>query len=257
MPKVRATRANVKRERPGWWTPEGVLLKLQAGAHIVAICQEAAQEMAGIGIALSPVTLRADVSRWQESASWGPQFSDALALWKKSSSGEMVLSKHWHDDFLGAMEACQGNAKEAAEMAGVGYGIVLAVTDKRNRCYDREFTEKFKVAELARVGRVREKYMTLAETGEGKDSVRAQERLIEAALPGLHGQKQEVHVSGHVDHDHQHTHGISAGLAREVVMASQDRVRRLNAGRQGLLPEDTRDESRVIDLTPIRDRASA
>lgn len=247
-------RAGIKRQRPGWWDQVGVLSRLQAGQFIGAICQEASAELAGIGIEVSPITLRADVSKWVESLSWGEQFKLALGMWKRLGSGEMVLAKHWHDDFLGAMEACQGNAQKAAEMAGIGYGIVLALTDKRNKCYDPDFAEKFKIAELARIGPMRERYMVTAETGEGKESMRAQERLIEAAIPGLHGQKQEVLVSGKVDHDHQHTHGISAGLAREIIQASQDRVRKLGMGRQGLLPDDTRTSGEVIDVTPIREQ---
>lgn len=248
---TKKSRACVKRERPIWWTQEGVLAKLQDGTFIMAVCQSAADEMAQIGMVISPNSLRAEVAKWCESASWGPQLKTALALWKKSSSGEMVMSKVWHGDFLGAMEACEGNAEKAAKMAQVGYGVVLALLDKRNRCYDREFAERFRLAELERIGRVREKYMELAENGEGKAASRAQERLIESALPSLHGQKQELHVSGTVEHDHEHTHGFSGALAREVVLASQDRMRKLNAGRQGMLPPVDRSGSAVIDVTPI------
>lgn len=212
--------------------------------------------MAGIGIQVAPTTLRSEFSKWCESASWGEQLRAALGVWKKSSSGEMVLSKEWHDEFLAAMDVCDGNAEKAARMVGIGYGIVLAVTDRRHKCYDAEFAEKFKIAELSRVGRMREKYMTMAETGSDQLAVRAQERIIEAALPQLHTQKQEVHVSGQVDHAHahQHTHGMTQQLAMEVVNASQERVRKLNSGRQGLLLADTREENGlVIDLTPVRE----
>lgn len=255
MPKK--SRNCVKRQRPIWWDQASVVAKLQAGEFIMAICQQAADDVAEMGITLSATTLRAEVSGWAESASWGEQIRAALHMWRKSSSGEMVLSKHWHDDFLAAMEtpACNGNAQKAAQLAGVGYGVVLAVLDRRNKCYDPDFAEKFKIAELARVGQIRERYMVLAEEGEGRAATRAQERLIEAALPSLHGQKQEVHVSGKVEHEHEHVHGISAGLAREVVLASQDRVRKLNAGRQGMLPDDT--GGVVIDITPVAQRARA
>jgi hypothetical protein len=226
----------------------------------MAVCEDAAREMEEAGVTVSPRRLRSDIAAWTESASWGEQFRAALALWKHGSPGEMVLSKHWHDDFFAAMEHCRGNASKAAEMAGVGYGMVLALIDRRHKCHDREFTERFKIAELERVGGIREKYMVLAEEGEGKAAVRAQERIIESALPSLHGQRQELHVSGKVEHehDHLHTHGVSAELAQAVVTASQERVRRINAGRQGLLPADTREEEgRVIDLTPQRQEARA
>lgn len=256
MPK--RARACIKRERPSWWTQEGVLSKLQSGEFILAICQQAVEAMTGAGISISVSRLRAEVAEWCESASWGPQLTAALSLWHKTGSGEMALSKHWHDDFLGAMQVTEGNAQKAASMAGIGYGIVLAVMDRRNKCYDPEFAERFRVAELERIGRVREQYMTMAEEGEGKAAARAQERLIEAALPALHGQKQEVHVSGKVDHAHEHLHGFAPELAREIVIASQDRVRRINAGRNLELPADRReDEGRVIDLVPHRQEVPA
>lgn len=272
----------VKRKRPSWWTPEGVLSRLQAGEYIMTICQTACDEMAEIGIQLLAPTLRADVTRWCESASWGEQLRTALSMWKKTPRGEMALSSDWHDDFLHAMEITEGNAEKAAKLAGIGYGLVLARLDRRNKCFDAEFTEKFRVAELERVGRMREKYMTMAEEGEGKLAVRAQERLIETALPGLHSPKQEVHVSGKVEHDHdhkhqhlhQHLHSLSPELARQVVTASQERVRKIVGSRSrdtaaaatGMLTQQgtadgDRNEDRVIDLTPIgrqqREKVSA
>lgn len=255
---MKKSRNCVKRERPEWWTPEGVLERLQSGQFVMSICEDAAKEMVEAGITISTRRLRSDISTWSESASWGEQFRAALSLWKHGSPGEMVLSKHWHDDFIAAMSVTGGNAKKASELAGVGYGVVLAVTDRRHTCYDREFTQRFKIAELERVGGMREKYMDLAENGEGKVAARALERVVEAALPQLHGTKQELHVSGKVEHEHEHVHGLAPGLMREVVQASQDRVRRINAGRVGLLPADTREEEgRVIDLSPVREEVPA
>ena len=251
----------IKRQRPAWWGPAGVVERLQAGRFITDICADACRDMAEVGIEIAPVTLRAEVARWCESASWGEQLRAGLALWRKTSRGEMALSKHWHEDFFQAMEATGGKAKQAAEIVGIGYGIVLALTDRRNKCYDAEFHERFRIAEAERVGGLRERYYDLAETGEGKMAFRAQERIIEASLPGLHGQSQEMRVSGKIDHEHEHehrhTHGLAPELAREVVAASQNRMRRINAGRQGqgLLPADPHgDEGQVIDVTPARQR---
>lgn len=258
MPKRQrpSAKTSIKRQRPVWWTQEHVLARLQSGEFIMDICQASSTEMADAGIQLALSTLRAEVSGWAESASWGPQLTAALKLWKRTSSGQMVLSKAWHDDFLAAMEtvSCAGNAMKAAAYAGVGYGVVLAVLDKRNKCYDPEFAEKFKIAELDRVGRIRERYMDTAESGEGKAASRAQERIIESALPALHGTKQELLVSGNVDHEHTHMHGIAAGLAREIVAASQRRIQKLQAGRQGLLPDDT--GGVTIDVTPTKSKVT-
>jgi hypothetical protein len=258
---MKKSRQCVKRQRPLWWTQEGVLEKLRAGEFVMAVCQQAAEEMARAGVQISAVRLRAEISGWCESATWGEQLREALAMWKRSGSGEMVLSKHWHDDFFDAMDRCNGNGSRAAAMVGVGYGVVLALQDRRHKCYDAEFAERFKIAELDRVGVIREKYMETAEAGEGKGALRAQERIIEAALPGLHGQKQELHVSGKVEHEHEHIHGMSAELAREVVASSQNRIRRLTAGRQAELSEGVagaaESEGRVIDVIPIQERERA
>lgn len=244
-------RSCVKRKRPSWWTPEGVLARLQNGQYIGLICKEASEEMANISIPVSVSRLRQEVHDWTETASYGPALSSALKLWRKSGTGEMILSKHWHDEYLQTLHACKGNAKAACEIAGIGYGVVLAVTNPSNACHDPEFTEKFKIAELERVGVMRERYMDLAENGDGKLAVRAQERLIESALPHLHGQTQHLKVSGKVGHEH--THSLSHELAQEVVLASQARVRRLQSGRQDSLPPSPDDESRVIDITPVRE----
>lgn len=253
-----SARACVKRQRPSWWTQEEVLVRLQQGQFIGALCQQASEEMQAIGVVVGAPTLRAEFGKWCESLTWGEQLKAALGMWKKASSGEMVLSKHWHDDFLAAMEVCEGNAERAAKMAGVGYGVVLAVLDKRHKCYDADFAEKFRIAELARVGQMREKYMVMAESGETQVAARAQERIIEAALPALHGKREEVHVSGNVQHDHEHRHGMTQELAEEVVRAGQDRIRKITAGREmKVLPADTRDSERVIDLTPVRQRQEA
>jgi hypothetical protein len=246
-------RSSVKRTRPSWWTPEGVLARLHDGEYIGLICQECADEMSECGAPMSPLSLRAEVNKWAESASWGEQIKAALGLWKKTTTGHMTLSKDWHDEFFVAMDATGGNAEQAAPMAGVSYGIVLALTDKRNKCFDAQFAERFRIAELERVGRIRGKYMEIAENGEGKVAIRAQEKLIEAALPSLHGQRQEIRVSGEVEHNH--IHGLQPGLAREVVAASQAMMKNLFAGRRDALPAP--DPTRIIDVTPIQEKNRA
>jgi hypothetical protein len=259
------TRRAVLRKRPSWWTPEGVLQRLQAGEFVMAVCEAARVDMEGAGVVLTVRKLRADISAWCESAAWGEQLRQALTIWKKErGSDELVLSKTWHDDFLSCMEVCEGNAERAAAMAGISYGIVLAVLDKRNKCHDAEFVEKFRQAELYRIGKMRELYMTTGE-GEGKLAMHVQEAILASAMPAMHGQQQkEVHVTGQVehahdhDHRHQHLHALAPDIAREVVLASQARVRRLGAGREVQeLGTDARDENRVIDVTPVAERARA
>lgn len=257
---ARTFKHRVKRERPGWWTPEGVLERLQNGAYVLELCQKASDEAAAVGVTVAPATLRGEVAKWCETASMGEPLRAALALWKRNSSGELVLSKAWHDDFLSAMEVCDGNAEKASKMAGIGYGVVLAVLDPRNKCHDREFAEQYRIAEAGRYGRIREKYMDLAENGEGKLAAMAQQKLSESGLPFLHAQKQEVQVSGRVEHGHEHEHrhmhlhAMTPEMAREVALASQQRVRRITSNREPVraLPSSI-DEGTVIDLRPVDD----
>lgn len=253
---VKKTRSCVKRERPEWWHPEGVITRLQEGTYIGVICEQCAREMAEMGETMSVAALRSEVAKWANSASWGEQLTTALKLWKRSGTGAMILSKHWHPEFFAAMEQCGGVAEKAAAAVGVGYGIVLGLIDKRSQYYDHDFAEQFRVGELERIGRIRSKYMDTAENGDGRVAVMAQQKIVEAALPHLHGPKQEVHVSGKVDHDHQHTHGLSDELAAQLAQVSQERVRHMFAGRQReqLALEQGRDSdgALVIDLTPIK-----
>lgn len=268
MLNAKRSKASIRRKRPSWWTPEGVVHRLQNGEFVMDVCQAAASDMEGAGIEVSVRTLRSEISRWCESASWGEQLGAALALWKKNrQTGEWDFSKVWHDDFIAAMEVCEGNAQRAAAMIGVGYGVVLAIVDAASPHHDKEFSRRFKLAEMNRVAQIREKYLLTAE-GDSKFAVRASEKVLAGALPDLHGKRSELNVTGKIEHEHEHEHlhqhahlhVMGPDLAREVVMASQNRVRRINAGRDAgeplSLPADstaaTIDANRVIELEPVR-----
>ncbi len=244
-------RSCVKRDRPDWWKPEEVLRRLQDGQYVGTICMEAAAETGG---GLSAKTLRTDVSNWAESASWGEQFQAALKILRPDGKGGIVVGKGWYDELFVAMEACEGEAERACEACGVSYGIVLSLLDRRNKCYDKDFSERFRIAEAHRVGKVRSQYFRHAIEG---DNPKVQEKILESHLPHMHSGKQEVHVSGEVDL----IHGMSPAMTAVVVQASQARMRALFQGRESggrevaALPPH--DESRVIDLTPIREKASA
>jgi hypothetical protein len=242
----------VRRDRPTWWSPEEVLSRLQSGQHVGAICAQASEEVEG---KLSPSYLRAEISKWANSASWGEQITKALKILYRDPKAGLLVSSDWHDEFFLAMDAADGNAQEAAQLCGIGYGVVLSVLDRRNKCYDAAFAERFRVAEAERVGRVREKFFQSAEDGT---NAKAQESILQTHLPGLHAPKSQIEVSGEVAHSHAHTHGIKPELVRQVVEASGARMR----GRAGaeitehgaLPPADIEREGRVIDVTPQRDR---
>lgn len=257
---VKRSSAAIRRKRPSWWTPEGVLLRLQAGEFVMAVCQAAAADMQGAGIDVSIQTLRAEISKWAETSSWGEQLKAALGLWKRNrDQGELVLSKIWHEDFLLAMNVCDGNAERAAQMVGVGYGVVLNVMDARNKHYDAEFAERFKMAEMARVAKLRELQLQTAE-GDSKQASGVRQRILETVLPGLHSapKQQEVKITGKVEHEHDHDHrhmhlhALAPEIARDVVLASQNRVRRINAGRPERELEDGAGPTIDVDMRQHR-----
>lgn len=272
-PRPRAKQC-VKRTRPDWWTPETVCGLLQEGEYVGDLCVRASSEMEEMGDPVKASVLRSEISKWANSASWGEQITRALRVVYKDARGRMVHSKDWHDDFINAMYTNAGNPERAAEASGIGYGVVMAVLDKRNRCYDPEFAERFRIAEAERVAGIRAAHFQVAEGNNPLDlqtRVKVQKDLLATHAPGLHGSRAELHVTGKVDHDHdhthEHTHRVAGGLAREVVMASQSRVKGLMAGRTnggngdlpmlpaGMSNRQAREEGRVIDVTPVRETA--
>lgn len=222
----------------------------------MAVCQAAAADMQGAGIEIGVQTLRGEISKWAETSSWGEQLKAALGLWKRDrDSGRLVLSKTWHEDFLLAMGVCDGNAERAAQMVGVGYGVVLNVMDPRGKHYDPEFAERFREAEMARVAKLRELQLQTAE-GDGKQAVNVRQRILETALPSMHvvPKQQEIKVTGRVEHGHEHRHAhlhaLAPETAREVVLASQNRVRRINAGREEDTTADLKPKALAADSRP-------
>lgn len=211
-----------KRTRPDWWTAEGVIERLQEGHLVGEICKQASDELSG---AVRPVTLRTEIAKWKESATYGEALTRALKLVTVSGFGGVKISTDWYDEFFHAMDKCGGNAAEACEIAAIGQSVVYALLDARNKCYDPEFHERFRIAESARVGVIREGVFQAAEGGALKASM----SILETQMPTLHGKSSNLHVTGEIDH----AHAVTVSLSKEVVEASQLRVRALGAGRSG------------------------
>lgn len=255
--------------RPAWWEPDQVLARLQQGEYVGALCQRASEQTDGY---LSARTFRGDVSAWANSARWGEQFTKALSILYKDNRGLLLVSKDWHGEFFFAMTENGGDGKAAADACGVGYGIVLAIMDRRNHCYDQDFTEKYRIAEAERMGRIRSGYLEYAENGvDDRMRLGVQEAVLKANLPTLHGTKQEMVVSGKVEHEHSG----SVGLSVEVVAASRARTQNLLSSRRVHVQEEAiaalgeggqsrsgsgsalGEGSVVIDITPQRQKEEA
>lgn len=234
--------------RPSWWTAEGVLACIRNGESAAAVCRRASDELGG---RVKPTSLRNDISTWCETASVGPAFKQAIALYHHTGPGEYVVSRDWQPDFLAALHDCDGRIEAACEQACVGPELVYGSLDKRNRhLYSEEFAEKVRVLEGARISPIRERVLNEAASPNGDPKIAL--KVLETHLPDLHGQKSHLSVSAEVKVEH--------GLAREVVEASAARTRALMAGRQGVAVGalDAGDRDRpTIDVTPLRVHATA
>lgn len=200
---------------------------------------------------ISPTTLRADISRWTNSSSWGDQFTAALALLKNDGAGGFTISKDWYDDFFDAMGSAEGDIGKACELACVDVRLVLAVSgDKRSKHYDADFVDRLRIAEAPVHFRIRKNVLRMAEQESG-DGAKLGLKVLENAAPALHAPKQQVEVSGEVDHRHQHDHRVRM-LPAAVVAASAHRNRTIRAA----IAAGAEDKL-TIDVTPQRQRAVA
>lgn len=214
--------------RPSWWSPEKVLELLRGGEPTPLLCQRASDEC---GNAVTARRLRAEISSWCQSLTWGEDMSAAVKLWRRSTdgSGEFVLSSDWHDEFLDALSLAEGNIPQAAEYACVGLDLVYARLDEQGPHYDKEFAERVKVIEGLRMARLRENLLTQAEAPTA-DGAKLAAGVLATAMPALHGNKKQVKVQADVEVSHTHVHT----LAPEVVAASAARTKALMAQRRQL-----------------------
>lgn len=209
------------RDRPSWWTVEKVIECIEGGEHPVMLCVRASQEMDG---KVQPKTLRLDIWRWKNSATWGDRYQAALKLHTmrptKAGKGVVKLSKNWYPKFYAAMrrDEVRGNIPLACEFSDVGVELVYALLDKRNKLFDSEFAEQVRMLEALRYSEIRENFLDKAKT-DAKIGALA----LQSAMPSLHSPIQKVEVEGKIEHDHR--------LPPEVVAQAQARASALLDGR--------------------------
>lgn len=216
--------------RPSWWEPEQVLAALQGGEPVPTLCQRASDECDG---AVSPRRLRADISAWCQTLSWGEPMSAAVKLWRRDTTGTgaLIMSSDWHDEYLDALELANGNISDAADMACIGVGMVYARLEESSPHYDKEFADKVKLLEGERMGRLRENVLKQAESPT-LDGAKLAASILPTAMPSLHGQRKRVELTADVKVEHR--------LAPEVVAASAARTKVLLAQRRrSALPPPT------------------
>lgn len=228
-----------KREkiRPSWWGPEAVLNALQSGEPTPTLCQRASDECGG---AVTPRRLRADISEWCQSLSYGEPMTAAVKLWRRDTggSGEMILSTDWHDEFLAALELCEGRISDAAEAACVGEDLVYARIDEQSKHYDYEFAQRVRQLEGLRMAGLRENVLKQA-AAPTADGAKLALNVLSTAMPTLHGGKKRVEMIANVNVQHS--------LAPEVVAASAARTKALMGNRPALNSGDRT----VIDVPAV------
>lgn len=219
--------------RPSWWNPEKVLELLRNGEPAPDICRRAAAEC---GNRATPTTIRRDITAWTESASMGNEFEAALALYARddphgANHGRVVLrlTDAQKSEFLAALDEANGVIEDACASSCLGEELVYALLDKRNKkIYDADFAERVRTLEGRRIARVRQRVLREAENPNGDSKVAL--KVLETSMPSLHGNRQQIEVSGEVDHKHAHAH-VHA-LSAEVVAASAARLRALTGGHE-------------------------
>lgn len=226
-----------ERIRPSWWGPAEVLDLLQRGEPTPLLCQRASEECGG---AVSPRRLRADISEWCQSLSYGEPMTAAVKLWRRDTggSGEMILSDDWHDEFIAALELCEGNIADAAEAACIGVDLVYVRLDEHSKHYNREFADKVHQLETLRMSPIRENYLKQAAVPT-PDGAKLAKDVLATAMPTLHGTRKKVEMIANVNVQHS--------LAPEVVAASAARTKALMGNRHALHSGDRA----VIDVPAV------
>lgn len=215
---------SIPRERPSWWIPEKVLEAIEGGEHPILVCSRASSDTGG---RVTVRVLRADISKWSESASWGEQFQAAIRLHPRSvsKSAGRRLTKKWYPAFFAAMERedVGGRIALACHFADVGPEVVYALRDRRNASYDAKFDERCRILEGRRFSEIRENFLD-----EARSDAKIAALALESGMPSLHGKSTKLEVTGQVVVDHR--------LPPEVVEAARTRQRTLLEGRQRALP---------------------
>lgn len=221
-------------KRPGWWSPEGLLERLQSGERLIHVVEQAVK---GAGGRISTRALHQDIKDWKgEFEGFADRYRAALNL----RSGDQFATD-WFDAFYEALEECDGNLKHACAATGVGRGIVEALRDPSNKQhFNRAFADRVRTLEGTRIGAISERYLEHAERGDGDPKV--QEKVLASRMPHLHGQKSELKIAGEVTHIHR--------VEQSILDQTEARRRGLFARREPqALPAAA--EPVTIDVTPV------
>lgn len=215
--------------RPGWWSPNGVIERLEDGEKVTDIIQEAVKACGG---AVKLRILFRDIQRWKKMI---PEFKADYERATHLYEGGALPPSRW-DLFFKTMAAFDGKVEMACAALGIGAKVIYGMIDPQFKAtYRKDFAERFKRAELDRMAPIRSRLLNNAESERADPKV--QLAILEAAMPALHGKKKTLAVEG----------GIDLRMEQQAAEQQTVRERALFAGRKPhALPEHS--EPITIDV---------
>lgn len=177
--------------RPGWWSPNGVIERLEDGESITTILEAAVKDC---GRTVKLRILFRDLQKWKKLI---PGFKDDYRRATHLYEGGQLPQSRW-DLFFKTMAAFEGKVEMACAALGIGAKVIYGMLDPQFKAtYSKSFAEQFKRAELQRMAPIRAQLLNNAER-PGADP-KVQLAVLENAMPALHGKRKTVAVEGGVD----------------------------------------------------------
>lgn len=178
-------------KRPGWWSPNGVIERLEDGESISQILEKA---VADCGRRVKVRILFRDLARWKKLI---PGFKEDYKRATHLYQGKSLPESRW-DLFFKTMETFDGKVELACGALGIGAKVIYGMLDPQFKTtYSKEFAERFRRAELDRMAPIRARLLNKAEREDADPKI--QLAVLETAMPALHGKKKTVAVEGGLD----------------------------------------------------------
>jgi hypothetical protein len=239
--KTRRRRAQrMASRRPDWWSPNGVIERLENGERICQIVEQAEKDS---GRRVKLRVLFRDLSRWKKMVKG---FKEDYRRAQHLYQGNQLPKSRW-GLFFKTMEAFDGKVEVACAALGIGAKVIYGMLDPQFKTtYSKDFAELFRRAELDRMAPIRSQLLNKAERPDADPKV--QLAVLEAAMPALHGKKKTIDVKG----------GIALRLERAAEEQRAASIRALSSGReQKALPAAPEPVTVEIVAEAVKEAASA
>lgn len=193
-------------KRPEGWGQQLVLDALDEGLNLAEV---AARYADGAGCTAHALTK--DIKKWRDrDERFSLHVEDLLqrqhgTVKIEGIRGRTKLTPERKESFLAALEKHGGDAEKACKEIAVSFGTVYAHLSPKSSQYDALFAERYLALEAERFHTFREKYIAIALDEEVDVRVRekALQFLLKTGLPSLHSERQQVEITGTVNHNHR------------------------------------------------------